>query len=150
MALKERSPAEAQAFCKAAGVIAASVTIKASMVAISGAIMPEPLAMPEMVTVLPAISQVALAPLAKVSVVRMALAASSQLAVPDVVRASNCEMRHDVSSGSPITPVEEVAICVSGTCNFVARAAVSVDTASSPTWPVKAFALPAFTNSARI
>ena len=57
---------------------AASVKMNASMVAMSGAIIPEPLAMPLIVTtVLPSLA-FAVAPLAKVSVVMMAAAASAQ------------------------------------------------------------------------
>ena len=58
--------------------IGASVNTKASMVAMSGAIMPAPLAMPQMVTGLPSSRAIAAAPLGKVSVVMIALAASCQ------------------------------------------------------------------------
>ena len=47
------------------------------MVAMSGAIMPEPLAIPAIVTGTPSISAVAAAPLGKVSVVMIARAAAS-------------------------------------------------------------------------
>ena len=49
------------------------------MVAMLGSIMPEPLAMPLMVTVTPPITAVADAPLGKVSVVMMPRAAGSHL-----------------------------------------------------------------------
>ena len=52
--------------------------MKASMVAMSGAIMPDPLAMPLMATGVSPIRVFAPAPLAKVSVVRIASAADSQ------------------------------------------------------------------------
>ncbi len=64
--------------CSTPGDRVASVTMKASMVAMSGAIMPEPLAMPLMRTVTPSISAVSEAPLAKVSVVMIVWAASCQ------------------------------------------------------------------------
>ena len=73
--------------------------------------MPDPLAMPFTVMVWPSISVVLLAPLAKVSVVRMARAASCQLAVPKsaviwpAYSATACPSR-----GSPITPVEAMRI----------------------------------------
>ena len=53
--------------------------MKTSMVAMSGAIMPEPLAMPLMVTVLPPSFTLTVAALGKVSVVMMALAAMVQV-----------------------------------------------------------------------
>ena len=49
--------------CNTAAGSAASVKTKASIVAISGAIMPEPLAMPLIVTLWPSISAVAVASL---------------------------------------------------------------------------------------
>ena len=77
------------------------------MVAMSGAIMPAPLAMPLMVTVGLADLAMAVATFGKVSVVMIALAASSQ---PPRVRGGD-QAFHDAvervaSSGSPITPVE--------------------------------------------
>ena len=63
--------------CSARAPIGASVNTNDSIVAMSGAIMPAPLAMPLMVTVaLPSLA-VAVATLGKVSVVMIALAASS-------------------------------------------------------------------------
>jgi hypothetical protein len=60
--------------CRAAGAIGASVKMKDSIVAMSGAIMPAPLAMPLMVTLaLPSLT-VAVATFGKVSVVMIALA----------------------------------------------------------------------------
>ncbi len=49
------TPAESSA-CSAAGAMSASVTTKESIVAMSGAIMPAPLAMPLIVTFTPSIS----------------------------------------------------------------------------------------------
>ncbi|MNL28617.1 hypothetical protein D3C87_1502680 [compost metagenome] len=56
------TPAESSD-CSAAGSISASVTTKESIVAISGAIMPAPLAIPLMVTTTPPISAVRVATL---------------------------------------------------------------------------------------
>ena len=64
--------------CSAGAAIGASVNTKASIVAMSGAIMPAPLAMPLMVTVAGPSRAVAVATFGKVSVVMIALAASSQ------------------------------------------------------------------------
>ncbi len=63
-------------FRKAGAAIGASVKTKDSIVAMSGAIMPAPLAMPLMVTVALPSFAVAVATFGKVSVVMMALAAS--------------------------------------------------------------------------
>ena len=60
----------------------ASVNRKASMVAILGAIMPEPLAMPAMVTRAPSIVACRQAPFGKVSVVMMARAPWCQDVAP--------------------------------------------------------------------
>src|SRR5882757_8236466 len=93
--------------CSAPDAIGASVNTKASMVAMSGAIMPAPLAMPLMVTfVLPSFAT-AVATFGKVSVVMIALAAfiqSSGTAVSASVPSTPSNLV--ASSGSPITPVE--------------------------------------------
>ena len=77
-ALKVSSTAGSSEARSACGSIAASVKRKASMVAMSGAIMPAPLAMPLMVTSTPSISALRVASLGKVSVVMMARAASAK------------------------------------------------------------------------
>ena len=59
--------------CKAGAAIGASVKTKASMVAMSGAIMPAPLAKPLMVTVAPPSRALAVASFGNVSVVMIAL-----------------------------------------------------------------------------
>jgi hypothetical protein len=130
--------------------IGASVNTKASIVAMSGAIMPEPLAMPLMRTsALPSLA-VAVASFGKVSVVMIARAAARQFSG----RAASAALRSTLpitsaSSGSPITPVEAmntspvlqpVASAVSAAVRF---------TAAMPFAPVKALALPEFTTSAQ-
>ncbi len=62
--------------CRTGAAMGASVNTKASIVAISGAIMPAPLAMPLMVTAVPPSSTRAVASFANVSVVMIALAVS--------------------------------------------------------------------------
>src|SRR4029453_6338710 len=83
----------------------ASVNTKDSIVAISGMIMPAPLAMPLMVTlVLPSFT-VAVATFGKVSVVMIALAASIQWS--DVAASASVASTPSnlvASSGSPIPP----------------------------------------------
>ena len=63
MALKESSTPFASSACSTGAAIGASVTTKESMVAMSGAIMPAPLAMPLIVTVAPPSATCRLAPL---------------------------------------------------------------------------------------
>ncbi len=63
--------------CRAGAAIGASVKTNDSMVAMSGAIMPAPLAMPAMVTSTPSMATVAAASFGKVSVVMIARAAST-------------------------------------------------------------------------
>src|SRR4028118_1094328 len=85
----------------------ASVKTKDSMVAMSGAIMPAPLAMPLRVTSTPPSRAVRVATFGKVSVVMMALAASSQaLGFAFRSQASSTPWNLVASRGSPITPVE--------------------------------------------
>ena len=94
-------------FCKASAEIAASVKTYDSMVAMSGAIMPAPLAMPLIVTPTPPMVALAVATLGKVSVVMIARAASSQFSArASPASFSSTPSNFDASSGSPITPVE--------------------------------------------
>ena len=128
----------------------ASVKMNASMVAMSGAIMPAPLAMPLIVTLALPSFTVAVATFGKVSVVMIAFAApiqSSGLAVSASVASTPSNLV--ASSGSPMTPVEakNTSLTLQPTA-FAAICAVSaVD--CLPVLPVKALALPEFTTSAR-
>src|SRR6266404_3757363 len=74
-ALKLSRTPFASSACKAGAAMGASVNTNDSMVAISGAIIPAPLAMPQIVTEAAPSLAVAVAPLGNVSVVMMALAA---------------------------------------------------------------------------
>ena len=130
--------------------IPASVAIKPSMVAISGAIIPEPLAIPEITQFLPLMVKLAVAPFSKVSVVRMAKAASCQLAGADAASAAKCVVISSAFKGSPITPVEAVAIISAGISSVFDKAETHASTDSMPFAPVKALALPALTKIARI
>ena len=79
VALKLRAVPAASMACNRSGATTASVNTKHSMVAMSGAIMPLPLAMPVMRTVLPPMVAVRVDALGKVSVVMIPRAASSHL-----------------------------------------------------------------------
>src|SRR5260370_12003785 len=73
------------------------------MVAMSGAIMPAPLAMPQIETLLLPIRAVAVAPLGNVSVVMIALAASCQRpGAADATRVSLTPSKEDALSCSPM------------------------------------------------
>ncbi len=141
--------ASARAFCRKAGSTAASVKMKPSIVAMSGAIMPDPLMMPTRFTrVLPTNALVA-APLGKVSVVPMVRAASSQPAGGAVKAASSPASALGTGSAVPITPVEATNTSVGAQPRCPATRATIASTATRPRAPVKAFALPALTTSAR-
>ena len=149
-ALKVSSTPLLSSDCSTADDSGASVNTKDSMVAISGAIMPAPLAMPLMVTLALPSFTVAVATFGKVSVVMIALAASIQWSgVAASVSVASTPSNLVASSGSPITPVEarNTSPVVQPTA-FAAICAVSaVD--CLPVLPVKALALPEFTTSAR-
>ena len=149
-ALKVSSTPLLSSDCSTADDSGASVNTKDSMVAMSGMIMPAPLAMPLMVTLaLPSLT-VAVATFGKVSVVMIALAASIQSSgVAASASVASTPSNLVASSGSPITPVEarNTSPVVQPTA-FAAICAVSaVD--CLPVLPVKALALPEFTTSAR-
>ena len=73
---KASSFAASTKVCRIGAGRAASVTMKASIVAMSGWIIPEPFAMPAILTSLPPMVVAANAPLGKVSVVMIASAAA--------------------------------------------------------------------------
>jgi hypothetical protein len=80
----------------------------------SGAIMPEPLMIALRVTVVSPITACAVAPLAKVSVVPMVFAASSQVQGWARSAASIPARALSLGSGTPITPVEDTKTCSRG------------------------------------
>src|SRR6478735_9122134 len=136
--------------CSTADDNGASVNTNDSMVAMSGAIIPAPLAMPLMVTlVLPSFT-VAVATFGKVSVVMIALAAhiqSSGAALPASVASTPSNLV--ASSGSPITPVDarNISLVLQPTALAAIDAVSVVD--CRPVLPVNALALPEFTTKAR-
>ena len=80
----------------------------------SGAIIPEPLMIPASSTRVSPIIALAPAPLAKVSVVPIALAASSQPQGAASIAAAIPARALSLGSGTPITPVEETNTCSRG------------------------------------
>ena len=105
--LKLAATPRASIACKAAAGIAASVKTKQSIVAMSGAIMPLPLAMPQMRTSVSPIRAVRVAALGKVSVVMMPRAAASHpSSASEACSEGSAAVRRSCGSTSPITPVE--------------------------------------------
>ena len=114
------------------------------MVAISGAIMPEPLQMPLMVTGTPSIFAVRVAAFTKVSVVMIAVAAAAQRSAwRSATTASRLLVIRSSGSGSPMTPVEATKISFAEAPSFAAVAFTVRSTEALPSLPVKALALPA-------
>jgi len=149
-ALNVSATASRSSVCSTGAAIGASVKTKDSMVAMSGMIMPAPLAMPLMVTVVLPIAVFAVATFGKVSVVMIALAASSQPSPRAFVTSVSITPSNTVAfSGSPITPVE--ARNTSSALQPTALdASLAVKTqAWRPVLPVNALALPELTTSAR-
>ena len=139
--------------CSTSDETAASVKTKPSIVAMSGAIMPLPFAMPTTLTVVPSMSTWADEPLAKVSVVRIAFAAASQLVaelgVRWLARLVNPSARRSSGRVSPMTPVD--ARCTDAASTSKAAAIVSAVSLAevAPAVPVNALALPLLHTTAR-
>jgi hypothetical protein len=126
------------------------VKMNDSMVAMSGAIMPAPLAMPLTVTSRPFVTARRVATFGKVSVVMIARAASRKR--PGSALAAifpRWAAKGAGSSGSPITPVEARNTSSGRQPTAAAAASALRRTASRPFIPVKALALPELTTSAR-
>src|SRR5258707_3358033 len=149
-ALKVSSTPLCSSDCNAPAAIGASVNTNASMVAMSGAIMPAPLAMPLMMTfALPSFT-VAVATFGKVSVVMMAFAAS--IHSPGAAFSASVPstpLNLVASSGSPITPVDARNTSLGLHPSALAAIEAVSGVACRPVLPVKALALPEFTTSAR-
>ncbi len=123
--------------------------MKPSIVAISGAIIPDPLMMPASVTVRPSTIAVVTAPLGKVSVVMIVAAASSHPHGRAAKAASSPASALSTGSGTPMTPVEATNTSEGLQPRCPAARAAIASTAARPRAPVKAFELPALTTSAR-
>jgi hypothetical protein len=136
--------------CSSAGGICASVAMKHSIVAMSGAIMPLPLAMPVMRTGVPPMSATRVEAFGKVSVVMMPRAASSHASGRTLVcRAGNAATSFSCGKTSPITPVLATNTSCGEQSSSPATAFAVAATASAPARPVNTLALPAFTTTAR-
>ncbi len=130
--------------------MAASVATKASMVAMSGAIMPEPLQKPLMVTVTSPIFACRVASFGKVSVVMIAAAPAAQpSAFRSLMIAGRLPVILSSGSGSPITPVEARNTSLGLHFRAATSALEQRSTEATPALPVKALALPELTRMAR-
>jgi hypothetical protein len=113
------------------------------MVAMFGRIIPAPLLIPVTVTVTPSCWNCRLAPLGKVSVVMMPVAACAQWSTDRSSRAAcSAASIFSTGNGSPITPVENGSTASAGTPVSRARAAQVRSAAARPGAPVPALALP--------
>ena len=120
------------------------------MVAISGAIMPAPLAIPFRVTVTPSILSVLVAIFGNVSVVMIARAGSIHgVIAARLKQVCRTPSNFEASSGSPITPVEASKTSSGAQPKACAAIFAVCCTACAPVCPVKALALPEFTTSPR-
>ena len=151
MRLKLLSTDAARHAWAAGGSTARSVNTNASMVAMSGAIMPLPLAMPATWAPVPATG--ADAPLGNVSVVPMALAAASQAleseAMSPAVSAGSAASTRSTGRSSAMTPVEATSTSWAAAPSAPATDSAVCWAAAYPDWPVKALAFPELTITAR-
>ena len=132
------------------GATAASVVMKASIVAIWGWIMPDPLAIPPTVMdTRPVVSRSATS-LGAVSVVRIAAAAAGPPPGDNCAAARAIPPRtRSIGSRAPITPVEATSTSASSRPSARAVSAVIAFASSSPGAPVHAFAHPLLITTAR-
>ncbi len=144
MALKESRTAIRRRSASGPGSISASVVRKASMVAMSGASIPAPLAIPATAKVGCSTST----SLRPESVVRMAWAASAA-APSEPVRAATSRGMPDsmgsIGSGIPMSPVEQTRTCSAGTPRPEATREHIRSASARPRSPVAALAFPLLT-----
>ena len=135
---------------KNAGDTFASVVMNESIVAMLGSIIPEPLAMPEIVTCLRFTTTVVLAYLAKVSVVRIASAARLKPLALSSFCASTAPARiFAIGRGSPITPVDETRTSSALQPMALPAAAAMAAASRRPRSPMAVFEQPLLATIAR-
>ena len=128
---------------------AASVSTKTSSVAMSGAIMPAPFPMAATVITRPPTRSRRTAVFGKASVVMMARAASGNRAGPRAACAARTPCRsRGPGTGTPMRPVAQARTRAAGTPSSSAASPVDCSTMRSPSRPVQALALPAWTSTA--
>jgi hypothetical protein len=128
----------------------ASVVSTESIVAMFGAIIPLPLAIPPTVYLRPATSSDTAICLANVSVVMIARAAASPSRLSSLSAASSIpDKTLSSGSGRPITPVEHTTTSWASHPMVSATLAATASASRTPAEPVQAFALPALISTAR-
>ena len=145
------STSSLSAFWSAFFEIFASVVIKESIVHIFGWIIPDPFAMPPMVTVFPPISKDTAASFFLVSVVMIALAAAVPLARSGFFAAASTAMpARTLSMGScmPMTPVEPTSTLSLSIPSISAASSAVSRQYLMPSSPVHALAIPELTTTA--
>ena len=147
MQLKVLSATSFTNTCNTSVAMLASTAMKPNMVAMFGCIMPEPLDMPVKRTCSPSTTNSRLPDLATVSVVMMALAATSQCTGFIFLMAV---WIFSYGKGSKITPVENGNTWLASHLICSATAAHTARARFKPSSPVPALALPVFTTKARM
>src|SRR6185503_10456318 len=128
----------------------ASVMTKTRSVAMFGAIIPPPLPATASVTSRPPRRRRRTAVFGNASVVRIARAVSAKPRGESADRAASTPGRStSCGTGTPIFPVAHARTAASGTPRARATRAVDTSTVRRPCGPVHAFALPAWTSTAR-
>ena len=147
MQLNDRSATRSSSCCRFFRETRASVAMKPSIVAISGRIMPAPLAMP--VTRASPFESFTFfeKALGRVSVVMIASAAESQSLFESSALGSAATMR-SAGSGSMMTPVENGSTSSTSQPRWPASASQTCRARVTPSSPVPALALPVLTTSA--
>ena len=129
---------------------AASVVTKPSIVASMGSIIPDPFAMPPIVTSRPSMTTCAAASLGNGSVVMIARAAIAPWSAPRAPKATGNPPRIlSIGSATPMTPVDATRTCSAGQWTSRAVSAAMSRAACMPSSPVHAFAQPLLTMTAR-
>jgi hypothetical protein len=149
IALNVTSTASTSARCSTGGDTTASVVMKPSIVAMLGAIMPAPLAMPPTWNVPAGVDTETAAALGLTSVVMIAHAASwwarresdraAKSAPPRILPGSSC---------TPITPVDAIRTWLAAQPRADATTSAEPRATAIPSGPVHAFAQPLFTRMA--
>src|SRR6476646_9987381 len=146
IALNDRSTTWRSAWDSTPGSTLASVVKKASIVAIRGSIIPEPLAMPPTVIGPPGESTTTAYDFGNGSVVMIARVAASWPSMLSAADAAVTPARiFPRSSGTPITPVDAIRTCSGAQPSEPAAAAAMSRATCSPASPVHAFAQPLLT-----
>ena len=140
--------APAIAAFSSSGEIAQSVVSTVIIVASCGAIIPEPFAIADSVTVRPPSSSTRLASLRHVSVVMIASAAVSGSGPSAPTSLGTAATSLATGNLTPMMPVDADTIALAGMPSACATAACTAVTASSPRGPVSAFALPLLSTTA--